>query len=98
MWNRREKEKLHVQQMELMTISHEEHITQTSVYLDEVDVDSKPASVDQPEARGASKTFSQFLRSTKRRATRRHGVEEKVPEQDHKSSTLPASVAVTPRV
>ena len=98
MWNRKEKETLHAQQMELMAISHEEHITQASVYLDEVDDHSRAASVSQPEVRGASKTFSQFLRSIKRRATRRHGVEEKVPEQDHKSSTLPASIAVTSRV
>ena len=96
-WNRREKEKLHAQQIELKTISNEEHITHTSISLDDDDIGPRAPTVSFPQVRGPSHTFSQFLRSVKRRATRRHDAEEVTPEQP-KSRTLPADITASSKL
>ena len=93
-WSRREKEKLQAQQAELKKISNEEHITHTSLNLDENDIGPRAPSVHYPQERGPAKTFSEFIRTIKRRATRRHDTEEETPQQQ-KSSTLPAGVIVS---
>ena len=96
-WNRREKQKLHAQQIELKTISHEEHITHTSICLDDDDIGPRSPTASIPQVRGPSNTFSQFLRSIKRRATRRHDAEEVTPEQP-KSRTLPANMTASSKL